>query len=154
MWGTVRGAPFAYAERMRNVFVFPAGAREETVATLDRHLPDQRHPWTMGGNLYVEIDDEGEGQLFSDWDPDDVASLEAALGSHPTWAVRIDVSGRIDGTLEVRKVVALMLKRGGVALDDYSSHAWTLVEITSGAVVGGLRFFDFRAYDELHSGAI
>jgi hypothetical protein len=29
-------------------------------------------------------------------------------------------------------------------------HAWTLQEIESGAVIDGLRFFDFRTYHELH----
>ncbi|MFD5625679.1 hypothetical protein [Streptomyces sp. NPDC127072] len=29
---------------MRSVFVFPAGERAETVASLDRHLPAQRDP--------------------------------------------------------------------------------------------------------------
>ncbi|MEV0040408.1 hypothetical protein [Streptomyces sp. NPDC050804] len=135
---------------MRSVFVFPAGERGETVASLDRHLPQQRDPWTLGGNLYIEIDDEQTGYLFSDWDPDDVVVLEAALGHHPTWAVQIDISGRIDGTAEVRQLVALLLEHGGVAIDDYSAHPWTLQEIESGVVNAGLRFFDFRAYHELN----
>ncbi|MFE4175725.1 hypothetical protein ACFRR7_27410 [Streptomyces sp. NPDC056909] len=137
---------------MRSVFVFPAGERGETVASLDRHLPQQRDPWTLGGNLYIEIDDEQTGYLFSDWDPDDVVILEAALGHHPTWAVQIDISGRIDGTAEVRQLVALLLEHGGVAIDDYSAHPWTLQEIDSGVVNAGLRFFDFRAYHELNRG--
>ncbi|KUJ56905.1 hypothetical protein ADL25_04885 [Streptomyces sp. NRRL F-5122] len=135
---------------MRSVFVFPAGERAETVASLDRHLPEQRDPWTVEGNLYIEIDDEQAGYLFSDWDPDDMAALEAAVGHHPTWAVQIDISGRIDGTTEVRQLVELLLQHGGVVTDDYSAHPWTLQEIKSGAVNDGLRFFDFRAYHELN----
>ncbi|GAA2341289.1 hypothetical protein [Dactylosporangium salmoneum] len=135
---------------MRSVFVFPAGERAETVASLDRHLPQQRDPWTLAGNLYINIDDEQTGRLFADWDPDDVAVLEATVGHRPTWAVQIDISGRIDGTPKVHQLVALLLERGGVAIDDYSAHPWTLQEIESGAVVDGLRFFDFRAYHELH----
>ncbi|MET9675351.1 hypothetical protein ABZY68_19980 [Streptomyces sp. NPDC006482] len=81
---------------MRTVFVFPAGERAETVASLDRHLPEQRDPWTLDGNLYIGIDDEQNGHLFSDWDPEDVAILEAAIGHHPMRAVQIDISGRID----------------------------------------------------------
>ncbi|MFF4041347.1 hypothetical protein [Streptomyces sp. NPDC001816] len=131
---------------MRSVFVFPAGERAETVALLDRHLPRQRDPWTVEGNLYIEIHDEQAGYLFSDWDPDDVAVLEAAVGHHPTWAVQIDISGRIDGTAEVRQLVELLLEHAGVATDDYSAHPWTLQEIKSGAVNDGLRFFDFRTY--------
>ncbi|GAA3250318.1 hypothetical protein ACFO1B_40045 [Dactylosporangium siamense] len=135
---------------MRTVFVFPAGERADTVASLDRHLPQQRDPWTLAGNLYINIDDEQTGHLFADWDPDDVAVLEATVGHRPTWAVQIDISGRIDGTAEVHQLVALLLEGGGVAIDDYSAHPWTLQEIESGAVIGSLRFFDSRAYHELH----
>ncbi|MFJ4809374.1 hypothetical protein [Streptomyces longwoodensis] len=135
---------------MRTVFVFPAGKRAETVALLDRHLSQQRHPWTLDGNLYIDIDDEQTGYLFSDWEPDDVSTLDTAVGFHPTWAVQIDVSGRIDGTAEVHRMIALLLEHGGVAIDDYSAHPWTLHEIQSGAVIDGLRFFDFRAYHELN----
>ncbi|MEU1300000.1 hypothetical protein [Streptomyces shenzhenensis] len=137
---------------MRSVFVFPAGERGETVASLDRHLPEQRDPWTVEGNLYIEIDDEETGYLFSDWDPDDVVALEAAVGRRPTWAVQIDVSGRIDGTTEVHQLVELLLQPGGVATDDCSTHAWTLQEIKTGAVNDGLRFFDFRTHHALNRG--
>jgi hypothetical protein len=137
---------------MRSVFVFPAGERAETVASLNRHLPQQGGSWTLDANLYIAIDDEQVGHLFSDWDPGDVAALEAAIGHHPTWAVEVEISGRIDGTAEVRQLVALLLGRGGVATDDYSAHPWTLQEIESGAVAGGLRFFDYRTYDELQHG--
>jgi hypothetical protein len=135
---------------MRSVFVFPAGEQAQTVASLDRYLPQQRDPWTLAGNLYITIDDEQTGDLFSDWDPDDVAVLEAAIGHLPTWAVQIDISGRIDGTAEVHQLVAMLLEHGGVAMDDYSAHPWTLQEIESQAVIDGLRFFDLRAYHELH----
>ncbi|MET7653986.1 MULTISPECIES: hypothetical protein [unclassified Streptomyces] len=91
---------------MRTVFVFPAGERAETVASLDRHLPQQRWPWVLAGSL--DIDAEQTGYLFSDWDSDDVAAVEAALGHHPTMAVQIDISGRIDGTAEVRQLFTLL----------------------------------------------
>ncbi|MFF3989931.1 hypothetical protein ACFY0B_35815 [Streptomyces sp. NPDC001797] len=132
-------------DQLDAVFVFPAGEREETVALLDRHLPEQRNPWTPDGNLYIDIDDEQTGHLFSDGDPGEVAILEAAIGHHPTWAVQIDVSGRIDGTAEVHQMIALLLQHGGVATDDYAPHPWTVPEILSGAVIDGLCFFDFAA---------
>jgi hypothetical protein len=137
---------------MRTVFIFPAGERAETVASLDRHLPQQGDWWTLDRALCITIDDEQAGHLFSDWDPSDVAALETAIGHHPTWAVRAEISGRIDGTAEVRRLVALLLEHGGVATDDYSAHPWTLREIESGAVVGGLRSFDYRTYHEHESG--
>ncbi|MGW2311695.1 hypothetical protein [Actinomadura luteofluorescens] len=135
---------------MRTVFVFPAGDRAETVASLDRHLPEQRDPWTLDGDLYIDIDDEQTGHLFSDWEPEDVAILEAAVGHHPTWAVQIDISGRIDGTTEVHQMIALLLDHGSVATDDYTGRPWTLPEILSGAVIDGRRFFDFRGRRELN----
>jgi hypothetical protein len=118
---------------MRTVFVFPAGERAETVAALDRQLPQQRKPWVLADGLYIDIDDEQTGYLFSDWDPDDVAAVEGALGHHPTWAVQIGISGRIDGTAEVHQLVALLLEYGGVATDAYSDRPWTLQDIESGA---------------------
>lgn len=107
---------------MRSVFVFPAGERAEIVASLDQHLPQQRDPWTLDGNLCIDIDDEQTGCLFSDWDPDDIAVLEAAFGHDPSWVVQIDVTGRIDGTTEVHQLVTLLLEQGGVATDDYTAH--------------------------------
>ncbi|MER6536092.1 hypothetical protein ABT215_20250 [Streptomyces sp900105755] len=49
-----------------------------------------------------------------------MAILEAATGHHPTWAVQIDVSGRIDGTAAVHQMIARLLQLGGVATDDYT----------------------------------
>ncbi|WP_159002190.1 hypothetical protein [Streptomyces sp. NRRL B-3229] len=62
--------------------------------------------------------------------------------------MQIDISGRIDGTAEVHRMVALLLEHGGVAIDDYTPHPWTLPEIVSGTVIDGLRFFHFRGYHE------
>lgn len=130
--------------------MFPARDRADTVASLDRHLVGVDGSWTFAERVYLVIDDEETGCLFRDWEPDEVALLEAALGYRPTWAVRADVSGRIDGTAEVRHLATLLLRQGGVAFDDYSEHAWTLGEIESGTAIEGLRFFDFRAYHERH----
>lgn len=41
-------------------------------------------------------------------------------------------------------------RQGGVATDDYTTRPWTLPEILSGAMIDGLRFFDFRGYHELN----
>jgi len=134
---------------MRNAFVFPAGEQAAAVAALDAIVPAQRDRWVLAGGLYITIVDEQTGDLFADWEPDDLAVLEAAVGHRPTWAVLVEISGRIDGTAEVHQLLALLLQRGGVAIDDYSSHPWTWQEIESQAVIGGLRFFDFRTAHEL-----
>lgn len=137
---------------MRTVFVFPATGREATAALLDRHLPRSGSTWVMPDALYVHIDDEPTGLLFGDWEPEEVAQVDAALGRHPDWALQVDVSGRVDGTAELRHLLALLLEHGGVAADDYSPHAWTLREIEDGTVVDGLCFFDFRAHRRLRAG--
>jgi hypothetical protein len=128
---------------MRSVFVFPQGGRSEAVATLDRLLPRRGGSWA-DGDVYVDVVDEEIGQLFADWEPHQAAGVRAAAGQQPAWAVEIGVSGRIIGTREVCDLVTRLLRNGGFATDDYSDHFWTLEEIESGAVVGGLRFFDFQ----------
>ncbi|RKS08627.1 hypothetical protein DFP74_4341 [Nocardiopsis sp. Huas11] len=129
---------------MRSVFVFPSRGRAETAEALDRHLTGGQGSWVVVRpddhvDLYVDIDDAGSG-LFCDWEPDAVAALEARLGHCPAWAVRIDLSRRIDGVEEVGRLLALLLDSAGVAVDDHSDHLWSLREIESGAVVDGLRF--------------
>ncbi|WP_370368558.1 hypothetical protein [Catenulispora sp. GP43] len=132
---------------MRTVFVFPSGEMATTVATLDDLFDGQAGFWT-DGQLYINLEDTRDGQLFSDWEPDDVRLLEAALGSRPFWALQVDISGRIDGTAEIRGLVSCLLQRGGVAVDDYSGHCWTLREIENELRVDELGFFDFRTYHD------
>jgi hypothetical protein len=95
-----------------------------------------------GRGLYITIVDEHARLLFADWNPDDLLILDAAVGLRPTWAVQIDVSGRIHGAAAVHRLVALLIEQGGVAMEDYSNHPWTLPEIRSSATVDGLPFFD------------
>lgn len=132
---------------MRSVFVFLHGRRSEAVAVLDQILPRHGGSWA-DGNVYVDLVDEETGQLFADWEPQEAASVKTAAGQQPAWAVEITVSGRIDGSQEVCDLVTRLLSNGGFATDDYSNHLWTLAEIESGAVAGGLRFFDFQTHYE------
>ncbi|MEU0490374.1 hypothetical protein ABZ249_14200 [Nocardiopsis sp. NPDC006139] len=133
---------------MRTVFVFPGTGREETAALLDRHLPRSGGTWVMPDVLYAHIDDEPAGLLFRDWEPEEVARIDAALGRHPDWALQVDVSRRVEGAAELLPLLALLLEHGGVAADDHSPHAWTLREIEDGTVVDGLRFFGSRAGED------
>jgi hypothetical protein len=71
---------------VRTVFAFPTGERAETIALLDRHFPQQRHPWVMNGALYIEIDDQRSGSLYSDWELEAVAALVAVTGELPARA--------------------------------------------------------------------
>lgn len=132
---------------MRSVFVFPGLERAAVVALLDRLSPDQRHPWLVYGCLYPDLTGEDE-HLYADWEPAAVRALSDACGGRPSWAVHVDVSGRVDGTAEVRRLTSALLARGGVAMDDYSDHAWTAEQIADDVTVDGLRFFDFRGHYE------
>jgi hypothetical protein len=134
---------------MRSVFVFPSGEMTATTATLDRMFPGQNGHWT-DGKLFIDLYDEQNETLFTDWEPDDVRLLEAALGYHPTWELQVDISGGIDGTAEIRELLAHLLREGGVAVDDYSAHCWTLHEIDNELKVGDLGFFDFRTHYEMN----
>ncbi|MGC4805436.1 hypothetical protein [Micromonospora sp. DT233] len=132
---------------MRSVFVFPALELAAVVALLDRLSPGQRHPWLLDGCLYGELTSEDDG-LYLDWEPAAVLGLSRACRRRPGWALRVDVSGRVDGTAEVRRLTLALLAQGGIAMDDYSDHPWTAAEIADDVAVDGLRFFDFRAYHE------
>jgi len=131
---------------MRSIFVFSPLEQAEMIDVLDELLPQQRNPWTVGGDLYINMVDQHDGLLFSDWEDEHVAAVETAMGHRPGWAIQVDVSGRIDGTSEVRWLTMKLLECGGVATDDYSEHCWTRAQIESGATVGHLRFFDFEGY--------
>jgi len=135
------------AAAVRTVFVFPELGQASVVALLDRLSPGQRNPWLVDGCLYGELTGAGE-DLYADWEPEAVRGLTRACGRLPGWALQVDVSGRVDGTVEVRRLTLALLVRGGVAVDDYSDHPWTAEEIADDVTVDGLRFFDFATYHE------
>ena len=119
---------------MRSVFVLPRAEQEAVRDRLSRlETPD------ISVSIIPSPDDPTP--LYGDWEPSDVAALEAALGQLPPWCGVCDVSGRIPGHVEVRRIVLELLADGGVAVDDYSEHCWTAAEIAGDATVDGLRFF-------------
>lgn len=131
---------------VRSIFVFSPLRRAEMEAMLDELLPQQRNPWVMASALYVNIVDEVDGLLFTDWEDKHVAAVETAMGARPGWAIQVDISGRIDGTAEVVWLAGQLLSRGGVATDDYTDHCWTREQIEARSLVEGLRFFDYQTY--------
>ncbi|WP_203885856.1 hypothetical protein [Planotetraspora kaengkrachanensis] len=126
---------------MRGVFLFPDIEQAAVVALLDERSPGQRHPWFADGCLYVWLTTE---DLYLDWEPETVGSLTRACGRLPEWMLEVEVSGRVDGTAEVRRLTSALLAQGGIAMDDYSDHPWTAEEVADDTAAGGLRFFDFR----------
>lgn len=74
--------------------------------------------------------------------PEIYAGIAERLGQ-VRLGVIVDISGRVDGTAEATSLCTGLLRRfGGVALDDYSDHLWTLDELLSGATFRGHHFFD------------
>ena len=86
-------------------------------------------------------------------DSEGLPGLQALLGGAvPAVEITADVSGRVEGELEVRHLVECLLSVfEGFALDDFTSHehAWTLEEIRRGEQFNGLGFFDYRGAYEL-----
>ncbi|MGW5776439.1 hypothetical protein [Streptomyces sp. NPDC003863] len=132
---------------MRSVFVFPAGESAATAARLDGLMPGKDGYWS-DGKLFIDFMDEQDDHLLVGWTPEDVRLLDSALSHRPTWALLVSVSSHIDGTAEIRALLVHVLEAGGVAIDDYSDHCWTLEEIDTECKVDGLGFFDFRTHDE------
>ncbi|MFC0552705.1 hypothetical protein ACFFHJ_17605 [Planotetraspora thailandica] len=62
--------------------------------------------------------------------------------------LEVEVSGRVDGTAEVRHLTLALLAQGGIAMDDYSDHLWTAEEVADDRAVDGLHFFGFRTHRE------
>ncbi len=130
---------------MRSVFAFPALSPDEAEAILStvgerRELPSDLGPeWVVDGCLYARVERDGDS-LWADWADKEVDRLGRQLGRLPTWGLVIDLSGRIDGLQEVTRLLRLLLASGGVALDDYSEHAWPLAEIENGAANETRRF--------------
>ncbi|MBC6449230.1 hypothetical protein [Actinokineospora xionganensis] len=131
---------------MRSVSVFPRLDQADIVAMLDALSPHQNDPWLVDDVLYVDLDFEYDGFLYRDWEPEAIEHLAAAIGHRPAWAVDIQVSGRVDGTEQLGRLVLTLLDAGGAAMDDYSDHAWRASDIRSDARFEGLSFFDFRGF--------
>jgi hypothetical protein len=131
---------------MRSVFAIPRRGLSDVTASLDALSPDQRDPWLVDEVLYITIvtvEDEF-------WESDGFEGMHNASAHQPGWIVMVDVSGRADGTVEVRRLLRTLLDQGGAAFDDHSDHPWTLAEIESDARFDGLTFFDFRGAYERH----
>ncbi|MFB6837599.1 hypothetical protein [Streptomyces sp. NPDC056361] len=134
---------------MRTVYVFPAGDSTATAARLDQLMPGKDGYWS-DGKLFIDFMDEQDDHLFLGWTPEDVRLLDSTFGQRPTWALLVSVSSHIDGPAEICALLSHVLEAGGVAIDDYSDHCWTLEEIDTERKVDGLGFFDFRTHAARH----
>lgn len=134
---------------MRSVFVLLRDTTEADVAAyLDRTYPSgPRPPWLLRGvvNPYLYIDFY---RAFSvDCDPEEYEELTRQFGGKPAVAVQADVSGSITGGEQALDfVTGLLGSFSGAAIDDYSSHLWSLSELLAEYRVSGHRFFDFDGW--------
>ena len=137
---------------VRSVFVFPEADLDWVRAQLRRVArQESNEEWVVDSTdgspvIYVQVErtTDDRAPLYCDWEPDAVEGLRLALGRIPEWCITGDVSGRVPGDAEVRTFVLALLTKGGVAVDDHSSHCWTASEIAEGRESDGLRFFDYR----------
>lgn len=129
---------------MRSVLVHLQAEEAAVLAFLDERFPAQRDPWVdfVEGDacLYIRLYRDHETEM----EPEELHALRAHFGDAQPLSVIADVSGRHDGTEQVQRFARALLSRWrGVVQDEFTDHLWTLEELTSGATVDGMRFFDF-----------
>ena len=79
------------------------------------------------------------------------ARVVAALGGEPTSTVMFDVGGKRPGHKELRQYLTKLLAiHPGVAVDDLSTHVWTLDDLKADRHVGGFAFADHEGYRKAH----
>jgi len=135
---------------MRSVVIFLRGTTEaEVEAFLDAAYPLQRHPWVVlvGGDpcLYINLYRDGPHEH----EPDDWADVVRRFGGEPAVGVIADVSGRHCGDEQVHAFAAGLLTRfRGAAMDEYTTHLWSLAELHGRNQVRGHPFFDYNGWFE------
>ncbi len=93
--------------------------------------------------LYIEHYDDYEREF----EQEDLQPLISALGQKPDVTIIANVSGRVEGDIEVLAFAECLLSAfQGVAQDEYSKHCWSLAEIRSGAKQDGHKFFDYEGW--------
>ena len=139
---------------MRSVFVHLKEATEDNAAlwlSSFTYAQGLKAPWlypdSKNATLYINFYRD-----YQEFEPEDYERLIATLGCAPSLSIIADVSGRVDGTTEVKYFVTAALRQfNGVGEDEYSTHFWTLEEIEDNILVEGLHFFDFKGAYKLHS---
>ncbi|MFF5213777.1 hypothetical protein [Micromonospora sp. NPDC000442] len=120
-----------------SAFVIPAVSRSAVVRLLDELAVAGHGGWSTDTRLSIWLMEEASG-LYQDWEPEDIANLEQAVGRRPEWAVQIDY--RLSRRADLAALTSALLKDGGVAVDDFCSHVWTAAEIETDTVISGGRF--------------
>ena len=133
---------------MRSVFAFLRETTEKAVdAYLDSAYPGQRNPWVMlvDNDPYLWIDHYRDGP--DEIEPEVWAEFLHRFGGKPDVSLVADVTGRHTGGHQAQEFLTRLLGRfNGVAMDDYTDHLWSKVELQSGDKVRGHTFFDSEGW--------
>lgn len=127
---------------MRSVIiVFEDASREEVSQFLaDTMVIRSEAEWSFEDSIILSFYDDAEAEFESEA----LAALRDRLVGAPIVSVIADVSGKIPGDAEVRRLCRILLSRfRGFALDDYTYHFWSLAEIEAEALREGHPFFDY-----------
>lgn len=134
---------------MRSVVVFLRDVTEiEVTAYLQQAYTGQEGPpWValLDGEAYLYIYMYRDGP--TEYESDVWLDIIRQSGGEPTAAVIADVSGRHPGKAEVAEfVLAILTRFSGAAMDDYTTHLWSLPELQSGQLIEGHAFFDYEGW--------
>lgn len=84
-------------------------------------------------------------------DPQNRVDVVKALGGEPSLTVQFDAGAKHPGHKQLRAfLVTLLTKYSGVALDDLSTHVWTVDDLRTDLHVHGFSFADHESWRKLH----
>lgn len=79
--------------------------------------------------------------------PEELEQLKSHFAGEMPLSVIANISGRHDGTAQVRRFVQVLLAQlPGVATDEFTDHLWSRAEIEQNAQFDGLAFFDYLGH--------
>lgn len=141
---------------MRSVFFIFEEKEKKTVTNLLDCLCDESFfiknddkQWNIisgKGALYIYIYPAEE--LFAEIENEDKTYFYKLNSmNHPLLNCQIDISGRFDGTIEVKNLLTQLLESvNGYAMDDYTGYFWSSEQIKNGSLVEGHPFFDYKGW--------
>lgn len=137
---------------MRSVFMlFETRHRDAVVEFLDQYCDEkfkkrETTQWNVlkNGDGMFYIDEISMDQLLMEIGDDSPYLYILETLQKPLCCWQIDISGRHDGTVEIKQLLHELLSQiNGFAMDDFTEYFWTLEEIENGTLVEGRAFFDY-----------
>ena len=144
---------------MRSIFfIFEEQNKDSVASFLDRHCDEswtegQYKQWNIyknGDALFYIRDIEPIESLLNDMEEDEKQDLARQNNLQPPLLYSmIDISGRHEGTAEVKALLAQLFSIArGYAMDDFTSHLWSYDEIDKSVSIKGHMFFDYNGWYE------